>query len=99
MNDYEEDRAEVARLTILKKLAGENSYSLNETLLVAVLDAFGISQTREWLREQLKVMAALDVITTQLAGTVMIATITQRGLDHVERRVVIEGIRRPRPEL
>jgi len=98
MSDYKKRRTEDARLIILRALAEENSYSLNEALAQALLETFGIDETRDWVRNQFKAMAAVDAVTTRLAGTVMIAVITNSGLDHVKRRIVIEGITRPSPE-
>jgi hypothetical protein len=31
-------------------------------------------------------------------GTIMVAAITRSGVDHVERRTIIEGVARPSPE-
>ncbi len=98
MSDYQKILTEDARLTILKELAQENSYSLNETILRDLLETFGINRDRDWVREQLKVMAGLDAITTRLAGSVMIAVITRAGLDHVKNRIAIDSISRPSPE-
>jgi hypothetical protein len=40
-------------------------------------------------------MGAVTLVDTQ---SVIIATLTQKGLDHVERRIVITGVKRPSPE-
>lgn len=98
MTNYQKRLAEDARLTILKELAQEQSYTLNENMLRDVLETFGINRDRDWVREQLKAMADLDAITTRQAGTVMIAVLTRKGLDHVDNRTVIDGIARPSPE-
>lgn len=98
MNKYNARVELDARLTILKELSQENSWSLNETILRDVLETFGINRDRDWVREQLKAMADLDAIKTRQAGSVMIAVITRKGLDHVNNRTVIEDIARPSPE-
>lgn len=98
MVDYKERVAQDAQLTILKELATENSFSLNESILRDVLDTFGINRDREWIRAQLKQLASLDAITVRMAGSVMIAVLTQSGLDHVNRRTAIDGIKKPSPE-
>lgn len=98
MMDYKERLIQDARLTILKELAQEQSYTLNETMLRDVLETFGINRDRDWVREQLKQMAGLDAITTRQAGSVMIAVLTRKGLDHVSNRTSIDGIARPSPE-
>ncbi len=98
MSDYQNRLAEDARLTILKELAAENSYSLNETILREILETFGVNRDRAWVRAQLKIMAGLDAVVTRQANSVMIAVLTRTGLDHVKGRTVIEGIARPSPE-
>jgi hypothetical protein len=89
---------EDCRLIILKELSRQLDYRLNETLLTVALETFGHRKPREYVREQIKVLEALDAVTVVQAGTVMVATITRRGLDHVERRTLIEGVARPSPE-
>jgi len=89
-------RAE-ARLIILRALADEPRYSLNETLLQAQLETFGIARSRGWVREELRRLEDLGGVTITEAGTVMIATLTEKGRDHIERRLVIDGVKRPSP--
>jgi hypothetical protein len=47
------------------------------------------------VRTQLRKLEELDAVALVTAGSVMIATLKQAGLDHVERRSVIEGVARP----
>ena len=98
MTGYEEYLELDARLTILKELALQTDGRLNETILTAALDRFGHRRSREWVRTQLRKLADVGAVSIVEAGSVMITTITRAGLDHVERRGVIEGIARPSPE-
>jgi len=86
-----------ARLTILKELALQGDGRLNEALIERVLDVFGHRRSRDWIRTQLRKMAELGAIEVTEAGSVLVAAITRAGLDHVERRSVIEGIAHPSP--
>ena len=88
---------EDARLTVLKALASEPNDALNDAMLQVVLETFGIHRSREWLRDELRVLNELGAITVAEAGTVKIAKLTRKGRDHVERRIVIEGVKRPSP--
>ncbi|MEX1084074.1 MAG: hypothetical protein WEC82_07120 [Xanthobacteraceae bacterium] len=88
---------EHARLIILRALIEQPNMALNDALLQATLETFGIAHSREWVREELRRMADLGAVTLTEAGTVTVATATSKGADHVERRVVIEGIKRPSP--
>lgn len=97
MNFRETQNAD-ARLVILKTLTEEIDYSLNENLLTHALEAYGHHRPREYVRDQLRWLEQMGAVTVIEAGTVMVATITQRGRDHVELRSAIEGVRRPSPE-
>lgn len=87
-----------ARLIILKELSSQVDRRLNETVLVHVLDQFAIKRSRDWVRTQIRAMAELGAVTFEEIGTVFVASLTRKGLDHVERRAIIEGIARPSPE-
>lgn len=87
--------SEDARLVILKALAQEQSNTLNESILTKVLETFGHMRSREWVRTQILKLQELGAVRTMEAGTVVIASLTQAGLDHVERRSIISGIARP----
>lgn len=95
MTDFNSFVAEDARLVILKELAKETSGSINEAILHKVLDAFGHNRSREWVRTQMRKLEELDAVALVAQGSVLIARLKQPGLDHVERRAVLEGVARP----
>ena len=86
-----------ARLIILRELADQPGYSLNDQMLQAVLATFGINRANAWVREELRWLGDVGAITLREAGSVKIATLTDKGRDHVEYRIVIEGVKRPSP--
>ena len=86
---------EDARLVILKELAAQTNYSLNDTILQKVVEAFGHNRTRDWVKTQLRALEDLGSVTNAETGTVLIATITEAGIEHVLRRRIIEGVARP----
>jgi uncharacterized protein HemX len=88
---------EEARLIMLRELAAQANYSLNESLLQQTLESFGIAKARDWVREELRRMEDLGAISIVLAGSVAVATATMKGIDHVQHRLNIEGIKRPSP--
>lgn len=96
--DFHDYLAEQARLTILKALAAQTDGRLNEVMLTAQLDLHGYRKSREWVRTQLLFLADAGALKAEEVGTVMIASIKRLGLDHVERRQVIDGVARPSPE-
>lgn len=97
--NYQDYLEHGARLVILKELAKWPDGRLNEADLTVVLDAFGYRRSREWVRTQLNKLQELGAVTTTQQGSVMVATMTRAGLDHVERRSLIEGVARPSPEI
>jgi hypothetical protein len=86
-----------ARLVILKALVEQPDSRLNSSLLQQTLTTFGLSKSRDWVHEQLRWLAEIGAVALADAGTVRIASLTTKGLDHVERRIVIEGVKRPSP--
>ena len=94
---YQEHLQADARLVILKELTLQMDGRLNERGLEKVLDAFGFRRTREWIRTQLRMLEQLGAVLLVEQGTVLVAEITRAGIDHVERRSVIEGVARPSP--
>lgn len=86
-----------ARLILLKELHQQPDGRLNSSLLREALEAFGITKSRDWVHEQLRCLAEIGAVTVAEAGTVRIAAITTKGLDHVERRIVLDGVKRPSP--
>lgn len=94
---YEDFDAEQARLCVLKELARQTDHRANEAVLERVLDSFGYRRSREWIRTQLRKLEELGAISVTEIGSVMVAELKQAGLDHVERRGVIEGVGRSRP--
>jgi hypothetical protein len=99
MTDFRQYIAADVRLIVLRELVAQPDYRLNETLLLRVLETFGHRKSRDYLRDQLRWLEEMGAVTLTEAGTVMIAELTRRGRDHVERRTVIEGVARPSPEV
>lgn len=93
--EFDDFMTEDARLTILKALAGETNATLNETIITRILETFGHNRSRDWVRTQLMKLAELGAVRTTQAGSVVIASLTQAGLDHLQRKSVISGIARP----
>ena len=86
---------EDARLIILKALVEQPDGRLNSDLLREALSTFGISKSRDWVHDELRHLAELGALKVHEAGSVRIAMLTAKGADHVVRRIVIEGVKRP----
>lgn len=95
MTDLDQLIREEARLIILKALQQQTDERLNSSLLVTELERFGIRKTREWVHSELDWLADLGAVVLARPGTVVVATLTEKGAHHLERRIVIEGVKRP----
>lgn len=95
--NFQRFRDEEARLIILKELADQVNGRSTETMLTHVLDAFAIPASRDYVRSQIRKLQEVGGVTFQEIGSVMIAEITRAGSDHVQRRCILEGVRRPSP--
>ena len=90
---------EEARLVILRALEEQPDGRLNSALLQTTLESYGITKSRDWVHDELNWLAGMGAVALVSAGTVRVASLTAKGADHVGRRLVIEGVKRPsRPE-
>lgn len=84
-----------ARLIILKALASQVDETLNSDLLVFELQPFGIRKDRAWIHGELDYLKEMGAVTLLDAGTVKVATLTDKGHRHLDRQIVIEDVQRP----
>lgn len=90
---------EEARLVLLRALDEQPDGRLNSELLRQTLELYGITKSREWVHDEMNWLAGMGAITVITAGTVRVGSLCSKGADHVARRLVIEGVKRPsRPE-
>ena len=95
MSDYMEHIRQDARLTILKALAAQVDERLNSSYLVDELRRFGIDRQREWVHGELDWLAEMGAVTLLKPGSVVVATLTEKGARHLRRAMIIEGVKRP----
>ena len=84
-----------ARLIILKALAGQMDERLHCGFIGEELVNFGIDRPREWVHGELDWLELMGAVTLLKRGTVVIATLTEKGHRHLRRVTLIEGIKRP----
>lgn len=84
-----------ARLIILKALAAQTDERLHSGYLAEELIRFGIDRPREWVHGELDWLAEMGAVTLIKPGSVVVATLTEKGHRHLRRAVVIEGVKRP----
>ncbi|MBO9419168.1 hypothetical protein J7481_06650 [Labrenzia sp. R4_2] len=94
---YADHAASDCRLIILKALAQETDHRLNETLIQKILESFGHTKSRDYVRTQLNKLTELGAVRVSAAGSVQVAELLGPGLDHVERRALLDGVLKPSP--
>jgi hypothetical protein len=90
---------EEARLIMLRALDAQPDGRLNSELLRRSLETFGIAKARDWVEDELGWLQQMGAVSLMQAGSVAVAALTAKGRDHVERRIVIRGVKRPSPEI
>lgn len=92
------DRArEDRRLVILRTLALDGDYRLNERLLSVSLESMCYDLSIDLLRAELVWLAEQDLVTLQEHGSIRIISLTPRGLDVAAGRARAYGVARPLP--
>lgn len=95
MADFETRLRLEARLVILKALGQQPNGTLSSSLMEPELAQFGIERTRAWLHQQITHLGDIGAVQAREAGTVMVATLTTLGRDHLNRRIRLEGVKPP----
>lgn len=86
---------EDARLIMLKALAKQPDERLHSGYLAEELRQLWIDRPREWIHGELDWLAEIGAVSLLRAGSVVVATLTEKGHRHLRRAIVIEGIKRP----
>lgn len=94
--NYENDQVRPdARLIILKALAAQTDERLHSGFIAEELIRFGIDRPREWIHGELDWLEQMGAVTLIRPGSVVVATLTEKGARHLRRAIVIEGVKRP----
>jgi hypothetical protein len=97
MTPYERTLAEHRRITILR-LLHDGGGAANESILKDGLEDLGLEAglTRAVVREDLKFLEVCGAIRQEWFGDkLVVAHITERGVDIAKGRIMVEGIKRP----
>jgi Fe2+ or Zn2+ uptake regulation protein len=81
MNAYDQFNRKHRRLSILRILEGAPGYASNEAILHQMVNHFGITSTRDQVRSELAWLAEVGLVKIEDLGSLMMATITERGMD------------------
>ena len=94
---FAERMAEDRRLVILRLLHDSPRYSTNESVIAIALRDFGHGVSRDQARTDFAWLTENGLITVEDLSTVLIATLTQRGVETVLGIVTTPGVKRPSP--
>lgn len=89
----QEDR----RLVILRLLAEDNDYRVNSSILQQGIELYGHNISRDKLHTELNWLAEQELLTCEPINSVLVVTLTQRGLDVAQGKVRVPGVKRPGP--
>lgn len=91
-NYVTEDR----RLCLLRALATETSNTLNESILQRAVEGYGHNVSRDVIKQDLRWLSEVGALSVREVQGYLIATLSDRGLDHVQRRTAIDGVAKPK---
>lgn len=98
MTTFPDFLVEDRRLVILRLLAEQQGYSLNDSVLHDALDRVGHAVPRSIVRDDMSWLSERDLVTFEIiAKRVWVATLTERGADVAAGRSYVEGVKRPGP--
>ena len=87
----DEDR----RLVMLRSLV-EIGGDANESILQGCLDGYGHRVSRDQVRTHITWLAEQGLVTINMVGSCMVASLTGRGQDVAEGRTTVPGVKKPR---
>lgn len=88
------------RLTMLRVMASAPAYSANSSILHQAVCSLGLNATRDQVRSEIGWLAELRLVkSTEPSPGLLVATITERGLDVQAGASVVAGVQRPSPGL
>lgn len=97
MSRYSEFLSKDRRLVILRILAEMPTYRANSSVLHSVLQEWGHEPSRDQVKGELRWLEEQQLITVDDLGegAVLLAKLTERGLDVQAGRARVDGVKRP----
>ncbi|QBH95761.1 ArsR family transcriptional regulator [Limnobaculum zhutongyuii] len=92
---YAEFLREDQRLVMLRLLAELPAYSANSSVLYSALSQYGHYPSRDAIKSELYWLQEQGLVSLNDIGTVVVATLTPRGLDVSSGRAIVPGVKRP----
>lgn len=86
---------EEARLIILRELHRQPNFALKDAYLQAELELEGIRKSVEWVRDEIRYLESVGAVSLPAIEGILIPVLTPKGIEHLEQRLIIEGVKRP----
>ena len=94
--DFAQHLRQDQRLVLLRILSEMVSYRSNSSVLSTLMHQMGHTMTRDQVKTELRWLAEQGLLSLEEAGSVIVATLEERGQDVAEGRARVDGIARPR---
>ncbi len=94
MTDYAQHLMEHLRLNILRALSAAPASQANASILKSVAQQYGLNVTRDQVHTAIGWLADQGLVMRSTAGELVIATLTEAGLDVAEGRRRVDGVQR-----
>lgn len=91
-------RIEEQRLALIRWLLVTPTYTANDELAGLYLKAVGLAAAHSDVRGRLDDLERMGLLTARFEGALMVITLTRRGGDAAEGKIVVDGVRKPGPQ-
>lgn len=96
---YQDFVVENRRLALLRFLASDADYAMNDSVIQTALGSIGHGVSRDAVRGDFAWLAEQGLVKVEIVlGKIHVATITSRGADVSAGRAMVPGVSRPGPE-
>lgn len=95
--NFETFQTEDRRLTLLRALSAAAEYRANAFLLRTYCDTVGHTVSSDRLAADVAWLDEQGLVKSVAQAGVLVATLTERGLDVAQGRARVPGVARPRP--
>ncbi|UQY32639.1 ArsR family transcriptional regulator [Pseudomonas fulva] len=96
-NQYADFLRQDQRLVMLRILSELPQYCSNSSVISNLLSQFGHNPSRDQVKSDLVWLSEQGLVSVNDIGSVMVATLTERGGDVAAGRSSVPGVSKPRP--
>jgi len=90
--DYQKFMTEQQRLVMLRILSEVTARTANSSVIYNLMARWGLPISRDKVKTMLRWLEEQELVTIQPVESVLVATLTNRGMEVVKGFVIIDGI-------